>query len=108
MQIRDLGMSQMSHGGGRNVRTAKMRRRRRGDWQVELTALVKRLRHLLGWMQKQTPVSDPQDLINVISSNLEAAEDQLSRRPSASSFAVILAHLDSAQTDLLRLAPASY
>ncbi|WP_091366588.1 hypothetical protein [Geodermatophilus telluris] len=73
-----------------------------------MTALTKRLRHLQGWVQTQTQISEPQELIEVISSNLDAAEEQLGKTPSASSLTVILAHLDSAQTDLLRLAPTSF
>jgi hypothetical protein len=75
---------------------------------LELTALVDRLHHILQWVDSQTTVANHSTLVGAIESNLEAARGQLGRRQSGSRLAVVLAHLDAAQTDLLRLAPPSY
>jgi hypothetical protein len=90
------------------VKTAGMRTRGRGSWQVELAAHVNRLHYILQWVQSRSEVPASSDLAMAISANLELARDRLGRRPSPVHLTEILAHLDAAQTDLLRLAPPSY
>jgi hypothetical protein len=80
----------------------------RAGWRVELTSQVDGLEALLSWVESQAGTGDDAPLVAAVQSHLRAARQLLDQRGHGSRALLVLAHLDAARTDLLRLAPAGY
>jgi hypothetical protein len=78
-----------------------------GSWRKEIAAITENLHYLCRWLQAKNGDENSQALVDAIEAHLKAVRHYISRRFGINQTA-ILGHLQSAQENILRLAPLSY